>query len=267
MNPVTPFERAWHYRELIRAILSRELAVRFRGSVLGWVWALAAPLIMMSAYTVVFSGVISASGLTQRHTVGSRSLLVFSGITVFNFLAELLYRAPALLHEHEGFIRKSIFPSETLAWIAVFRAAVYAGISLCILLVFQFFLTWHMPWTIVFLPIIVAPFLLFLLGSVWFLMALGAFTRDIVYLMASIVPLLMLTSPVFYSLSEIPTKLQHWTQFNIIGDYIEMFRDVVLYGQFPAFGLYFAALAVSYLVFMAGYAFFNQYKSVFVDVL
>lgn len=188
MNIVTPFQRAWQYRELIRAILSRELAVRFRGSILGWAWAIAAPLIMMAVYTVVFSGVISISATPQHHTIGTRSLLIFSGITLFNFLAELLYRAPGLLHEHEGFIRKSIFPVETLAWIAVLRASVYAGISLAVLLVFQLFLTWTIPWTVVLVPVVLAPFILFLLGSVWFLMALGAFTRDVMYLMVMLRP-------------------------------------------------------------------------------
>jgi lipopolysaccharide transport system permease protein len=267
VNAVTPFERAWHYRELIRAILSRELAARFRGSVLGWVWALAAPLIMMGAYTVVFSGVVAVSGSTAHRSLGSRSLVIFSGITLFNFFAELLYRAPGLLHEHAGFIRKSIFPSETLAWIAVLRSAVYAGVSFVILLAFQLFLTRQIPWTIVLVPAVVAPFFLFLLGTVWFLMALGAFTRDVTYLMASIAPVLMLTTPVFFSVSDIPVPIRHWVRLNIVADYIEMFRSVVLYGELPNWELLAVTTVASYGVFLIGYAFFVRYKAVFVDVL
>lgn len=54
MNLATPFENAWRYQELIRAVVRRELAVRFRGSILGWLWAVFGPLVMLSAYTVIF---------------------------------------------------------------------------------------------------------------------------------------------------------------------------------------------------------------------
>ena len=48
-----PFERAWHHRELIRAVVRRELKSRFRDSFLGWIWASFAPLAMLLAYTAI----------------------------------------------------------------------------------------------------------------------------------------------------------------------------------------------------------------------
>jgi lipopolysaccharide transport system permease protein len=269
VNLVTPIVRAWHFRDLIRAILTRELSSRFRGSVLGWIWAIAAPLIMMAAYTVIFSGVVKLAGPSVHRTVGARSLLIFSGITIFNLFAELLYRAPGLLHEHAGFIKKSIFPSETLAWIAVLRAAVYASISFSVLVVFQLALTWHIPWTVIFVPLLAIPLILFLLGAVWFLTALGAFTRDVVHLMATIVPLFMFITPIFYDYSDIPAAVRPWMRLNILGDYIDLLRDLVLYGDIGRAPLiiYGACFVASYIVFVLGYAFFMQYKSVMVDVI
>lgn len=245
----------------------RELASRFRGSMLGWLWALASPLVMMAAYTVIFSGVLSVPNAQANHTKGSLSLVIFSGIILFNLFAELLYRSPGLIHEHAGFIKKSIFPTETLAWIAVFRALVYASISFGVLLVFQLVLTWHIPWTVIFVPFVVVPFVLLLLGAVWFLMALGAFTRDIVHLMASIVPVMMFITPVFYTFSQVPERLRPWVRLNILGDYIDMFRNVSVFGQLPSPILYLTCAAVSVVVFRLGYAFFMRYKAVFADVI
>jgi len=264
---ITPFERAWQYRELIRAILTRELASRFSGSLFGWIWAVVSPLIMMAAYTVVFSGVLTVAGASGPTSFAGRSLVIFSGLTLFNLFSELFYRAPSLLHEHAGFLKKSIFPSESLAWIAVLRALVYAAISLAVLLGFELLLNGHLPWTILLLPIVIAPFVLFLLGGVWFFTAFGAFSRDIVHLMATILPLMMFITPVFYRFSDVPAGLRPWVQMNVLGDYIEMFREIVLYGRIPSLSLYAACFAVSYAVFLLGYQFFIRYKSILVDVI
>jgi len=264
---VAPLTRAWQFRELIKAILSRELAARFRGSIFGWAWAVAAPVVMMLAYTIIFSGILAVSRGKVQGSFGSRALLIFSGITVFNLFTELLYRAPGLLHEHAGFIKKSIFPTETLAWIATFRALVYAAVSFAVLIVFELGTRHAVPPTILLVPFIVVPLVMFLLGATWFLMALGAFTKDITHLMATFVPLLMWVTPVFYNLTDVPAGLRTWMYYNIVGDFITMFRDVVLTGVLPSNVLYASCTAISYAVFILGYVFFMRYKSIIVDVI
>ncbi len=267
MGLFTPLENAWRLRGLIRAILSRELAARFRGSIFSWAWAIIAPLVMMSAYTVIFSGLTSAVQNGKSGGIQGRSLVIFSGITLFNLYTELLYRAPALLHEHAGFIKKSIFPSETFAWIAVLRAFVYAGVGFGVQIVFQLVITHHLPLTILLTPLLILPMLLLMVGATWVLMALGAFTRDVVHLMAVIVPLLMWVTPVFYKLSDLPAAIRPWMHLNIMADYIDMFRDLTLYGTIPNMILYLITFSVSYVLFMCGYIFFMKNKSIIIDVI
>jgi lipopolysaccharide transport system permease protein len=264
---IAPIARAWQFRELIKAILFRELAARFRGSALGWMWAVAAPVFTMLVYTVVFSGIFAMSSAHKPAPFGTRALIVFSGITLFNLFVELLYRAPGLLHEHASFIKKSIFPTETLAWIAVFRALVYSGVSFAVLLVCQFAMTRQLPVTVLFVPVLVVPITLLLLGVTWFLMALGAFTRDITHLMATVVPVFMWITPVFYSTPDIPVPMQNVMRINIMADYIEMFRDLALYGRPLNLDLFVPCLAISYVVFIVGYTVFMRYKSIIVDVI
>src|ERR1700730_117629 len=167
MNLLTPFANAWHHRELIRAVVRRELAVRFRGTILGWGWAIFGPLVMLSAYTVIFSHAVGGPARAKAGGVGSYNLSIVTGMIVFHQFSVLAYRAPGLLHEHAGVIKKSIFPSETLAWTATIRAAAYAAISLAVPLVFELALTFRLPAASLFLPLVAAPFFLFLLWTSW----------------------------------------------------------------------------------------------------
>ena len=262
-----PLERAWHFRELIRAVVRRELASRFRGSILGWLWAVFGPLVMLSAYTIIFSSAVGVPKSAKAGGVGSYALSIFTGLIVFNLFSELAYRSPGLLHEHVHFIKKSIFPSETLAWTATIRALVYAGISFGVLILFALVRMHGLPWTVLVLPFVVVPLHLFLLGACWFLMALGSFTRDVAHLMISVVPVLMFATPIFYSIDDVPEKIRPIVHLNLIGDYVEMVRDVLIHGRLPNPLLYVGSVLVSLFVFRFGYRFFMRYRAIFVDVI
>ena len=204
----------------------------------------------------------------RRPPAGSSyALSIFAGLIVFNLFSEIAYRSPGLLQEHVNFIKKSIFPSETLAWTATVRALVYAGISFAVLLLFQIAVTGGLPWSILLLPFVVIPFTLFLLGASWFLMALGSFTRDVSFLMTSIIPVMMFATPIFYSFTDVPEKARIYFRLNVIGNYIEMIRDLLLHGQLPDLTVYAGTVLVSILIFRFGYRFFMRYKSIFVDVI
>lgn len=265
---ITPFERAWRHRELIRAVVRREYLSRFSGSMLGWIWAILSPLSMLLTYTVLFYMTLPqlAGGMSVSEYAGS----IFIGLIVFNLFSELAYRAPILLHEHVNFVKRSIFPSETIAWTATARAFTYAGVAFGVFIFFRLLTGGSIPWTIVLSPLIILPFGLFMLGITWFLMALGAFTRDVAHVMATIVPVLMYATPIFYrnqQISELSPITAIILRLNIIGDYVEMFRDVALVGQMPNLFAYVTVSVLSYCVFLGGYKFFMRYKSVIVDVI
>ncbi|MDE2577444.1 MAG: ABC transporter permease [Hyphomicrobiales bacterium] len=260
-----PFERAWHHRELIRAVVRREFISRFRDTMLGWVWAIFAPLAMLLAYTTIFS--VAAPMVAQGQSTVDYAAASFVGLILFNTFAELAARAPTLLHEHVYFIKRSIFPGETIAWTSVARALIYAAISFGTLIVVRLVTVHYLQWTILLAPLVLIPFTLFLLGMTWFLMALGAFTKDVSYLMVAVVPLMMFGTPVFFTIEQLPANLQPWAKLNLVGDFIAMMRDLVINGKLPSLPMYLACFVVSYAVFLLGYRFYNEYKSVIVDVI
>ena len=265
---VSPFSQMWHHQDLIAAILRREVRERFKGSVAGWIWAIIAPLLAIAVYTFAFTTNLQ---IPLSDTTGPRmgyALFIFSGILVFNFFAEMAFRAPMLLHEYAHFIKQTIFPSDMLAVISTLRATAYTIISLVVMLIFQFIaMNWTLPWTVLLLPLIFIPFVAFLIGMSWILCAVGAFTRDAGYLMINIVPLFMFATPVFYPHTALPPPFDFWIYANALTGFVEVTRDIALYGQLPDWRVYLWTLLTSVVTFYFGYGFFGRYRNVIVDVI
>src|SRR3954465_10325890 len=161
-----PFLTMWHHRDLIQAILRREVAERFKGSLAGWVWAVVAPLLAIAVYTFFFAGRLDLPKdfvVTSGQNT-SYALFILSGIVVFNFWSEMAFRAPMLLHEYVHFIKQTIFPSDMLAVISTLRATLYTVISIVVLMVFQLAMVGSLPWTVLLIPLILVPFMAFLIG-------------------------------------------------------------------------------------------------------
>ncbi len=264
-----PFRQMWHHQDLIQAILRREVAERFKGSVAGWVWAVVAPVLAIAVYTLAFSGRLQ---LPDRYIVTadrnlSYALFILSGIVVFNFWSEMAFRAPMLLHEYAHFIKQTIFPSDMLAVISTLRATLYTVISLVVLLIFQFYVMGTLPWTIVLLPFIFVPFIAFLVGMSWFLCAIGAFTRDAGYVMINIVPLFMFATPIFYHQSTLGDPWDLVLYGNALTGFVDVMRDIMLVGALPDWTVYGYTLLISVFSFYFGYWFFDRYRNVIVDVI
>ena len=264
-----PFAQMWHHRDLIQAILRREVAERFKGSIAGWVWAIVAPLRAIAVYTIAFWGGLD---LPHQYIVTgnqnlSYALFILSGIVVFNFWSEMAFRAPMLLHEYVHFIKQTIFPSDMLAVISTLRATLYTVISLGVLIIFQLITTGRLPWTMLLLPLIMIPFIGFLIGMSWFLCAIGAFTRDAGYLMINIVPLFMFATPVFYHQSIFGSPGETIIYINALTGYVDVMRDIMLVGKLPSWQVYAWTLFTSVFTFYFGYWFFDRYRNVIVDVL
>lgn len=263
-----PFAQMWQHRDLVMAILRREVRERFKGSIAGWVWAIVAPLLAIAVYTFAFSTNLKlpVSDGTDGKQI-SYSLFIFSGIIVFNFFSEMAFRAPMLLHEYTHFIKQTIFPSDMLAVISTLRATAYTLISGAVMLLFQLAMTGGLPWTVILIPLIFIPFMAFLIGMSWFLAALGAFTRDAGYLMITVVPLMMFATPIFYSHLALPEPLNFWIYANALTGFVEVMRDIVLLGKLPNMLVYGWTLVTSVVTFYFGYWFFDRYRNVIVDVL
>jgi lipopolysaccharide transport system permease protein len=263
-----PFTSAWHHRDLIAAILRRELHERFKGSVAGWVWAIVGPLVSLMTYTVAFSGaILKLPGAAGAETKADYAVFIFGGLVAFNFFAEMSYRAPSLLQEYSHFLKQTMFPAEMLAIISTLRATAFASIALVLMLGAQLVFTGSLPWLAVFVPLWFAVFIAFLVGLTWLLSALGAFTRDASYLMMTISPLLMFVTPVFFSQQALSPTARLLLYINPLTGFIEILRALVVFGVLPAAAVCCWTLFCAVGIFWFGFWFFGKQRDGIADVI
>lgn len=265
-KPATRLLSLW---SLTVTLVRREIAGRYRGSVLGILWSLITPLFMLSVYTFVFGIVFKArwAGTSENASMGEFALTLFAGLTVFQLFAEVIGRAPSLVLANQSYVKKVVFPLHVLAPVALGSALFHACVSVAVLLVAILFVHGAVPWTALFVPLVLAPFCLLILGVAWFLSSLGAYIRDIDQVLGPIITALLFTSPVFFPLSAMPELLRPWAMLNPIAIPVEQARNVLIFAVRPDFvALGYYSLAALFVA-MLGYLWFQKTRKGFADVL
>jgi len=258
----------WRQRGLIARLVRREFEARYRGSFLGLAWAALSPLALVLVYAFVFHAVLAvrwpgaaAAGATTY------ALNLFVGLLAFNLLAEVLGRAPRLILENPGYVKKVVFPLEILPLVAVASAALAAAIGGGVLVALHLALGGmpHLAWGLA--PMLALPLLLWSLALAYLLAALGVFLRDIAQLTGPLTMALLFLSPVFYPASQVPPPWGHWLALSPLSAGIEWLRGAILLGTGPDPGLYAAHLGVSLLALAAGAFVFARLARGFADVI
>ncbi|GAB2497625.1 ABC transporter permease [Arenimonas alkanexedens] len=259
----------WSNARLLRDLTWREISGRYRGSVLGLIWSILTPLMMLAVYTFVFSVVFGARWSASVLPGGKFdfALFVFVGVMLHAVLAEAITRAPSLIIGNANYVKKVIFPLELLPATVVGAAGFHALIALGILLVSVVALGGGLPWTVLWMPLLLLPLLLLSLGLAWGLAALGVFLRDTSQVTGVLATVLMFLAPVFYPVSALPESLRAWLYLNPLTFVIEQSRGVIFAGEAPdlaLLGLFWLGAA---LAAQLGFWFFQKSRSGFADVL
>jgi lipopolysaccharide transport system permease protein len=160
-----------------------------------------------------------------------------------------------------------VFPLPVLPCVMVASTLFNMLLSLLVLLIFVLLAQHTLQASVLYLPLVYAPFVLLLCGVSWFMASLGVFVRDVGQLAGVLSSILMFLSPVFYPASSLHEPFRSWIMFNPLTLMIEQTRKLVLFGQAPdwhALGIYTLAAAA---VFLLGYAWFQRTRDGFADVL
>lgn len=262
------FTHAWKYKTLIWQLLRRDVHSRYRGSVLGLLWSLATPLLMLAIYTFVFQFVFKSRWTDNSgETTLNFAIILFLGLSIHAMLAEILTKSPQLITGNPNFVKKIVFPLETLSWVTLLGALFTFLISFCLLLIFIFIELHSIPLTALLLPIILLPYFLLLLGVSWGLSALGVYLRDIQQVTGTLSTLLLFLSPIFYSVQILPENLQSLIFLNPLSFVVESARAVLIYGNLPDFEGLAIYTAVALIIAVSGYVFFSKVRPGFADVL
>ncbi len=246
----------------------REVIGRYRGSYLGLLWSFVNPVLMLAVYTFVFSVVFKAR---LGQDIGSNkfdfALLLFVGLIIFNLFSECISRAHNLILNNVNYVKKMIFPLEILPWITLGSALFHAGISVLVLLMFLVGIGHTISWTLLWLPVVIFPLLLLIMGLSWLLASVGVFVRDIGQFIGMILTTLLFLSPIFYPASALPESIRSYLFLNPLTFIIEQTRAVILFGQLPDWRGLAIYYAIAALVAWAGLFWFEKTRKGFADVL
>lgn len=273
MNPKHIFTGLWQYRALIKHMVRREVASRYKGSLLGLLWSVINPILMLAVYTFFFSVVFQSrwsgagTGVAAGGSQFEFAVVLYAGLLVFNLFSECIARAPSLILSNTNYVKKVIFPLEILPWVSLGSALFHLLIGFAVILVFIGLAGMPLHATALLFPLILLTLLPMIMGLSWLLSSVGVFFRDIGQIIGMLLTALMFLSPIFYPTSALPESLQSLMYFNPLTFVIEQSRNVLIWGTLPNFGglaVYsLASLAVAWL----GLVSFKAMRSGFADVL
>jgi lipopolysaccharide transport system permease protein len=231
----------WRYRELFRVLAWRDLAVRYKQTVIGAAWAVIRPLITMLIFTVIFGR------LAKLPSEGTApyALLVFAGMLPWTFFSTGLSEASNSLIGNANLISKVYFPRLIVPTATVVVAFVDFLITFVILLLLMAWYQYPPGWRMLILPGFTLLAFIASIGPALWITALNVKYRDFRYVIPFIVQFGLYVSPVGFSSSIIPEKWRLVYSLNLMVGVIDGFRWCILNGQTR---LYLPAVAASALV-------------------
>lgn len=268
--PATPLglvSSIFIHRRLIRALAVREIAGRYRGSLLGFAWSIAQPVFMLAIYAFVFSEVFKARWPGGTGSRTEFALVLFAGLLVFNMFAEVFNRAPQLILSNANYVKRVVFPLEILPVVSVITALFNLLVSLVVWLAFYVIAAGVPHATTLLFPIVLLPMILFLTGISWFFAALGVFLRDIAQITTIVTTAIMFLTPIFFPVDAVPERFRSFINLNPLAPIVRQVREVLIWNMgldVTSFGV---SMLVGLLVFFAGFAFFQKVRKGFADVI
>src|SRR5438105_12047337 len=254
----------WHYRELFYVLAWRDLAVRYKQTVIGAAWALIRPFLTMVVFTVIFGRI------AKLPSDGSAPypLMVFAGMLPWTFFATGLSEASNSLVNNANLISKVYFPRLIVPTATVVVAFVDFLITFSILILLMAWYQYPPGWQMLFLPAFTLLAFLASMGPALWITALNVKYRDFRYVVPFIVQFGLYVSPVEFSSSVIPEEWRLLYSLNPMVGVIDGFRWSLLGG---AAGLYLPGVVFSVIITMAllcvGFAYFRRTERIFADVI
>jgi lipopolysaccharide transport system permease protein len=288
MSQNTTYRKYLSFGRLLWQMGVRDIQVRYKGSVLGVLWSLLTPLLTVALYTFLFSVVFKTQWaedmrppmsrqMTQINGAeesahGQYALILFAGLILHSFLAEIMTRACSIVVVQSNLVKKVVFPLHVLPAVVVFTALFQLLVSSGLLIFCVLLVQWvsglkglFAAW--VSLPLLVVPLVCWGLGAAWLLGALGVFLRDLHQIMGWLVMALMFSAPILYPLVNVSERYRAWLYLNPLTWLVETWRHVIYWGAWPIWTEWsvYALLGVIFAICSAWV--FERMKKGFADVL
>ena len=261
-----PIQSILHNRSLIRTLVRRDVLGRYSGSFGGAFWAVLNPLLLMLTYFFVF-GLVLQSRFGNDPSRSGFALYFLAGMLPWLAFSEAAGRAPFVMAEHRNFIRKLVFPVEILPVNLVVSGLVTEFFGTLLFLLALLILRGHIPLTVLYLPALLIPQVLFTAGLSWFLAALGVFVRDLAQVNGFLMTVWFFVTPICYEETKLPAQAAGLLKLNPIFVLVRGYRAILLESRAPDWEALWMLTLGSVIVFLLGHAWFYKLRKSFADII
>jgi ABC-type polysaccharide/polyol phosphate export permease len=261
------------YKDLLENLVMRDLKVRYKSSVLGFLWSLVNPLLLMGVFTVVFTIML------PNYRVHKFPVFVLCALLPWNFFATSVIGAINSVVQNGHLINKVYFPREILPLATVLSNLANFVLALPVLALFLFLFQVPLTTAALYLPVIMLVQVAFTMGVALILATINVFYRDTAVIMEVVMQAWFFMTPVFYPVDLLPvTQVVRGIEvpvqrlvyiLNPMASIIASYRSV-LYGftngsppAAPAFDFFSRTILTALAVLVIGYAVFIRYSARF----
>ncbi|HIP96606.1 MAG TPA: ABC transporter permease, partial [Anaerolineae bacterium] len=245
------------YRELVRNLVARDLKARYKSSVLGFLWCLVNPLLMMGVFTVVFT-------VLMPKDIPKYPVFILCALLPWNFFSSAVINSIGSITDNAHLIKKVYFPREVLPLSTVLSNLVNFLLALIVLFAVLFAFRVRLTIWALLLPAIILIQVVFTLGLSLILSALNVFYRDTGIIMETVMLAWFFLTPIFYRMEDLVpryARLMYW--INPMASIISSYRVILYHGAPPAFDFLVRTFVTALAFLVGGYLFFSRYSRVF----
>lgn len=243
-------------------MVRRDILGRYRGSFGGSFWTIINPLLLMGTYFFVFGVVLNRGGDSPTDF----ALYFLAGMLPWLAFNESVGRSPSVMIEHRNFVKKLVFPLETLPVNMVMSGLVSEAFAVALYCIFLGGIRRGLPLSIVWLPALIVPQILLTAGLCWFLAALGVFVRDLGQIIGYILTVWFFVTPICYR-EDALTAHAPWMANNPIAILVRGYHAIFYEGHAPQLGPLWKLTLLSAIIAVLGHAWFYKLRKSFPDVI
>ena len=239
------------YKELLLELVKRDLRVKYRKSVLGYLWSLLNPLMMMMVVSIVFSYMF-------RFDIENYPVYLITGQTLFNFFQEATNMSMNSITNSASLIKKVYLLKQVFPVSRILSSFVTFLFSLMAIVIIMIFTRVKVTPAILLVPLPLLYILVFSMGVGLILSIMATYFRDVYYLWGIFITAWMYFTPIFYPATQLPDFAMNIMKLNPLYQMLQCFREVVLYGTFPTWRRHAACIFFALLALNVGIQVFKK---------
>lgn len=259
------------YRDLLYYMVVRELKGRYKSSVLGFVWSLLNPLLMMLVFTVIFTLIM------PNNQIQAYPIFLLCGLLPWNYFTSGVLSSVGSVIGNSNLVKKVYFPREILPISAVLAQLINFLLSL--LVIFVLLIVFRIPLSpqLWLLPVVIVMQTCFIIGVSLFLSAINVYYRDTTMILDVVLMAWFFLTPVFYPIDILPKAYEAFglvldvhrlmNILNPMASIVNTYRDILYLGTYTSGDFFLRTAVTSVVVMLMGYWVFNKVSGNFGEEL